>query len=152
MHATIRQIMAARAIHNIFKMTESTMSVTSEGIRLVCLWLFVKSVCQSVLLSVGVIMWAFISASLPVNLDISLCRSVCPPVIFLSATDCPFVCACQPLILSVSRVHTVFECYGQLGKTEVPIFQGWKVCNLSTMLYFILFPFFTHSPTNSVCY
>ena len=27
------QIMAARAIHNVFKMTESTMSVTSEGIR-----------------------------------------------------------------------------------------------------------------------
>ncbi|XP_070193584.1 DCC-interacting protein 13-alpha-like isoform X3 [Littorina saxatilis] len=34
-HATIRQIMAARAIHNVFKMTESTMSVTSEGIRLI---------------------------------------------------------------------------------------------------------------------
>lgn len=34
-HATIRQIMAARAIHNIFKMTESTMNVTSEGIRLI---------------------------------------------------------------------------------------------------------------------
>ncbi|KAK7482773.1 hypothetical protein BaRGS_00025939 [Batillaria attramentaria] len=27
--------MAARAIHNVFKMTESTMSVTSEGIRLI---------------------------------------------------------------------------------------------------------------------
>ncbi|XP_076447471.1 DCC-interacting protein 13-alpha-like isoform X3 [Babylonia areolata] len=34
-HATIRQIMAARAIHNVFKMTESVMSVTSEGIRLI---------------------------------------------------------------------------------------------------------------------
>lgn len=34
-HNTIRQIMAARAIHNVFKMTESTMSVTSEGIRLI---------------------------------------------------------------------------------------------------------------------
>ncbi|XP_025106869.1 DCC-interacting protein 13-alpha-like isoform X2 [Pomacea canaliculata] len=33
-HATIRQIMAARAIHNVFKMTESIMNVTSEGIRL----------------------------------------------------------------------------------------------------------------------
>ena len=42
-HATIRQIMAARAIHNVFKMTESTMSVTSEGIRSVC-----QSVCFSV--------------------------------------------------------------------------------------------------------
>ena len=40
-HATIRQIMAARAIHNVFKMTESTMSVTSEGIRFVCLLLFI---------------------------------------------------------------------------------------------------------------
>ena len=27
--------MAARAIHNVFKMTESLMSVTSEGIRLI---------------------------------------------------------------------------------------------------------------------
>jgi len=33
-HSTIRQIMAARAIHNIFKMTESVMIVSSEGMRL----------------------------------------------------------------------------------------------------------------------
>ncbi|CAL1532089.1 unnamed protein product [Lymnaea stagnalis] len=34
-HSTIRQIMAARAIHNIFKMTESLMVVSSEGMRLI---------------------------------------------------------------------------------------------------------------------
>ncbi|GFR93090.1 DCC-interacting protein 13-alpha [Elysia marginata] len=34
-HSTIRQIMAARAIHNIFKMSESLMVVTSEGMRLI---------------------------------------------------------------------------------------------------------------------
>ena len=30
---TIRQIMAARAIHNVFKMTESKMIVSSECMR-----------------------------------------------------------------------------------------------------------------------
>ncbi|XP_052779539.1 DCC-interacting protein 13-alpha-like isoform X3 [Mya arenaria] len=34
-HETIRQIMAARAIHNVFKMTESRMIVSSESMRLV---------------------------------------------------------------------------------------------------------------------
>ncbi|XP_055881245.1 DCC-interacting protein 13-alpha-like isoform X3 [Biomphalaria glabrata] len=34
-HSTIRQIMAARAIHNVFKMTESLMVVSSEGMRLI---------------------------------------------------------------------------------------------------------------------
>lgn len=34
-HSTIRQIMAARAIHNVFKMSESLMVVTSEGMRLI---------------------------------------------------------------------------------------------------------------------
>ena len=32
---TIRQIMAARALHNIFKMTESHLLVSSDGLRLV---------------------------------------------------------------------------------------------------------------------
>lgn len=32
-HETIRQIMAARAIHNVFKMTESRMVVSSECMR-----------------------------------------------------------------------------------------------------------------------
>ena len=32
-HETIRQIMAARAIHNVFKMTESRMVVSSESMR-----------------------------------------------------------------------------------------------------------------------
>ncbi|XP_053377030.1 DCC-interacting protein 13-alpha-like isoform X2 [Mercenaria mercenaria] len=34
-HETIRQIMAARAIHNVFKMTESRMIVSSECMRLI---------------------------------------------------------------------------------------------------------------------
>ncbi|KAL4227086.1 DCC-interacting protein 13-alpha [Mactra antiquata] len=34
-HETIRQIMAARAIHNVFKMTESRMVVSSECMRLI---------------------------------------------------------------------------------------------------------------------
>lgn len=34
-HATIRQIMAARAIHNVFKMTEMYMVVTESSLRLV---------------------------------------------------------------------------------------------------------------------
>ncbi|XP_064632170.1 DCC-interacting protein 13-alpha-like isoform X2 [Lineus longissimus] len=33
-HETIRQIMAARAIHNIFRMTESHLMITSENMRL----------------------------------------------------------------------------------------------------------------------
>ncbi|XP_041348369.1 DCC-interacting protein 13-alpha-like isoform X3 [Gigantopelta aegis] len=34
-HSTIRQIMAARAIHNVFKMTESRLLVTNESMRLI---------------------------------------------------------------------------------------------------------------------
>ncbi|KAH3819306.1 hypothetical protein DPMN_121040, partial [Dreissena polymorpha] len=34
-HETIRQIMAARAIHNVFKMTESRMIVSSDSMRLI---------------------------------------------------------------------------------------------------------------------
>lgn len=32
-HETMRQIMAARAIHNVFKMTESRLVVSSEAMR-----------------------------------------------------------------------------------------------------------------------
>ncbi|ESP00319.1 hypothetical protein LOTGIDRAFT_200897, partial [Lottia gigantea] len=34
-HDTIRQIMAARAIHNVFKMTESKLIISNEGMRLI---------------------------------------------------------------------------------------------------------------------
>ena len=37
---TIRQIMAARAIHNVFKMTESHLVVSSEAMRWVTAALF----------------------------------------------------------------------------------------------------------------
>ncbi len=53
---TIRQIMAARALHNIFKMTESHLLVSSDGLRFVIdicylqrkLWKL--GTCQSILI------------------------------------------------------------------------------------------------------